>query len=136
VVVLPLLPPVDPRSLDTPERPRRRVLTGGHARARLLHIVGERVQDADDDHAVRARVEAAVHGRGDVVAAVPHAGVRKDDDTAGRERRGEVPLAPTVEELQRPCLAELLVLAAVELVDLLLQSFAVELHRACAGRSA
>ena len=39
------------------------------------------------------------------------------------------PLAASLEELERPALPDLLVLATVELVDLLLQPVAVEAHR-------
>ena len=77
-----------------------------------------------------------MHRRSDLMAAVAHAGVWKDDDPAGCKRRRQIPRAPALEELQRPALAQLLVLAAVELVDLLLQAVAVKADSCGAGLSA
>ena len=133
VVVTPLLAPVDARPLDAPERPRGGILAGRDARARLLHLVRERMEDADHDHAVGTAVETAVHGGRDLVPAVEDARVREDDDAAGRERRREIPLPATLEALERSPLAQRLVLGAVELVDLLLQPPPIECHAARAG---
>ena len=115
----------------TPTDPRRPTRAAG-----VLHLVGEGVEDADHDHAVGAAVEAAVHGRRDLMAAVEHARVREDDDAARGESRREIPLPRPLQPLERPALAQRLVLGAVQLVDLLLQTVAVELHRSGAGRSA
>ena len=86
------------------------------------------MQDADHDHALGAAVETAVHCGRDLVPAVQHASVRKDDDAPGSERRREVPLAPALQPFERPALSQLVVLGAIELVDLLLELLAVESH--------
>ena len=135
VVDSPLVAPLDSRPLDAPERPRRRILARRHALTRVLHLVGERVQDADHDDAIGARVEAAVHGRGDLMPAVQDTGVREHDDASSGERRSKVPLPRALQTLERPALAHRVVLAPVELVDLSLQTISVELHRSGAGRT-
>ena len=133
VVVAPFRTTVDAGALDAPERPGRGILAGRDARPRVLHLVGERMEHADDDHAVGTTVETAVHDGRDLMPAVEHARVREHDDTSGCERRGEIPLTRALQPLQRPSLAHRLVLRAVELVNLLLQPSPVEAHRFCAA---
>ena len=67
--------------------------------------------------------------RGDLVSAVEDTRVREDSHTTGSQSRSEVPLPPALEALERSLLAHRLVLGPVELVDLLLESTAIELHR-------
>ena len=67
--------------------------------------------------------------RGDLVAAVEDTRVREDGHATRGQGRGEIPVPPALEALQRPLLAHRLVLGPVELVDLLLESTAIELHR-------
>ncbi len=135
MILAPLLASVDAWPLDPPERPRRGVLPRGHAHPGLLHLVRERVEDADHDDAVGPAVEAPVHSRGDLVPAVEDPRVREDDDSARGERRREIPLAPAIEALEGAALAELLVLRPVERVDLGLQARAVEVAHSGAGLS-
>ena len=74
-----------------------------------------------------------MHRCRDLVPAVEHTRMRKDDDPAGRQRRSEAPTARTIQALQRSALAHGLVLRAVELVNLLLQPSPFEAHRWSAG---
>ena len=94
---------------------------GRDAAAGLLHLVRERVEDADHDHAVGAAVETAVHCGCDLMSAIRDSGMWEDDDASRRQRRREIPLAPTLQPFQCPAIAQLGVLAAIELVDLLLE---------------
>ena len=125
----------DARPLDAPERPRRGILAGRHALARILHLVGEGMQDADHNDAIGARVEAAVHGGRHLMPAVEHAGVWEDGHASRGQRRCQIPLPRTLEPLERPSLPHLLVLPLVERVDLALQTIAVERHRCGEGRT-
>ena len=111
-----------------PERPSRRILARRARPAGVLHLVREGVEDADHDHAVGAGVEAAVDDRRHLVPTVEDTRVREDGDAARGQSRREIPLPPALESLERPLLAERLVLRAVELVDLLLELPAIELH--------
>lgn len=77
-----------------------------------------------------------MHRGGDVVPAVEDPGVREDDHAAGSERGRQVPLAGALEARERPALAELGVLAPVELVDASLEAVAIQAHRSVAGRNA
>jgi hypothetical protein len=86
------------------------------------------VQDADHDHALGAAVETAVHGGRNLMAAVEHSGVRKDDDASGSECRREIPLAPPFQTFECPALAHLVVLGAIELVNLLFEPLTIEIH--------
>ncbi len=129
VVVAPLVPAVDAGALDAPERPAGGILAGRDPRPRLLHLVGERMEHADDDDAIGAAVEAPVNRSRSVMAAIEHACVREDDDASRRERRRDIPLAATLQPFQGSALAQRLVLRAVELVNLVLQPQPVEAHR-------
>ena len=129
VVVPPLLTPLDARPLDAPERPRRRITTGRHLLPGVFHLVGEGMEDADHHYAVGAAVEAPVDDRGDLVPAIEDTSVREHSHAAGGESRRQIPLPPAVEALERPLLAHRLVLGPVELVDLLLEPTAIELHQ-------
>jgi hypothetical protein len=92
--------------------------------------------DADHDHAVGAAVQTSVDDRGDPVSTVEYARVGKDGDSASGQGRCQIPLPRALEALERSALAHRLVLRAVELVDLLLESTAIELHRVQSSRLA
>ena len=128
VVVAPLVSSLDTRPLDPPERPLGRIFTRRDARASFLHLVRERVQDADHDHAIGAAVETALDRGRDLMPAVEHSGMRKDHDASGSERRRKIPFPPPIEAFERSALSHLVVLGAIELVNLLLELLAIESH--------
>src|ERR687897_1068565 len=58
--------------------------------------------------------------------AVEDTGVGKDHHPSGRERGREIPFAPALQPFERSALPHLGMLAAVELVDLLLEPPSIE----------
>ena len=64
----------------------------------------------------------------DLMPAVEHSRMREDDDTSGSERRREIPLTPPLQSLERSAFSHLVVLGAIELVDLLLELLTIEGH--------
>ena len=64
----------------------------------------------------------------DLMSAVEHSGMRKDDDASCSERRHEIPLAAALQAFERSAFSQLFVLGAVELVDLLLELLTIEGH--------
>ena len=128
MIVAPLVSRLEARPLDSPEPPLGRVVPGRDAPARFLHLVRECMQDAHDDHPICAAVQTAVNRGRDLMPAVEHSGMRKDNDTTGSERRREVPLAAALQPLERSAFAQLVVLGAIQLVDVLLELLGIEGH--------
>jgi len=117
-------------TLDAPEREPSGVVPGRHANAGLFHLIGEGMENAHDQDLIRAAVQAGVHGGRNLMAAVAHARMREHHHTARGQKRGEVPLARSLQSLRGPRPAELLVLGAVDGVDVIAQAAAIEFHDA------
>ena len=134
VIFAPLGPTLDTWALHAPERPPGRIFPRRDARTSLLHLIRERVQNADHEHTIGATVEAAVHRGCHLMPAIQDTGMGKDDNPSGCERRREIPLATALQPFERPALAQLGVLGAVQLVDPLLELLTVEVagHAAAA----
>ena len=69
-----------------------------------------------------------MHRGRNLMPAVQHTGMRKDHDASGSERRREIPFPPALQAFERSPLSQLVVLRAIELVNLLLELLTIESH--------
>jgi hypothetical protein len=128
VVATPLLAIAQVRALDAPKRPLGGRFASSDTNTRLLHLIGKSVQHAHRDHPVGAAIQAGVHHRRDLMAAIKHSGVRKHQHTTSLERRREIPLAGLLKPLERATLAHRIVLGAVKRVEIALERWSIKWH--------
>src|SRR6266508_3692358 len=118
VVATPLLALAQTGPLDAPEWPLRGGGASRNTNTSILHFVGKGVQHAHHNHAIGATIQAGMHHRRDLMAAIEHAGVRKHQHATGSYSRGQIPLARLLESFQSAALAHRGVLGAVECLDI------------------
>ena len=72
------------------------------------------MENADNDHALGATVQATVDDSGDLVPTVEDTRVREDGHATRGECRREIPLPPALEAFEHSAFAQRLVLRTVE----------------------
>jgi len=89
MIALPFFAPIhDPWPLNAPGRFLLRVATCCHTPTRLFHVLGESVQNAHHQHAIRPAVQAGVNAGCHLIPAILDTRMRKHEHTAVAQRAG------------------------------------------------